>query len=394
MGANTAGLTALLDGGAQAALYVAIGDGPAAGDQVSAARVLITWDDPSGTTTLTATGVPYQFTGPADGAATHMLFFSASSGGTFYGFQALDGDQVFNAAGQFEIEALTLTASAVDDEPIAPEGPFALGSEVGVPTGTTLSDRSSLGSPTATETFEITHPVTGDSATLDVLVWRDIRFTTTINPNPGSGESYLFENCSFEGQGFFNVDLGNSNARADVMDPLYVFNRCSFDGNGSNNTDKNMIGGYAWVIGCDMRDAEDGWAGWYWCVAMDSNFVANGLTIDEHSDGVQCTDTGRGTFYQCWISAGTGLGASQAFRVGTEAGAAQDIGVYFCGIDRGGYAMQFRGDSGAGDITNVHVEGCRWTRNHEFGPIDVEQTTGGTWIDNQYFDGEVIPSPF
>ncbi len=391
---NTAGVTALLNQGAEAPLYLAIGDGPDSADQNSAARVQVTWSGAS-SATLTASGTPYLFTGPADGVASHMLFFSASTAGTFYGYEEVTGDDVYNADGEFQVTALTLGGTAFDPgTPFAPTGPYALGTQVGVPTGTTLTDRSSLGSPTATETFEIVHPITEDSAVLDVSVWRNIRFTATITPNPAEGESYLFENCSFEGPGFWNVEVNNSNGTPDVMLPLVVFNRCSFDGGSDGTTDKNLLGGYCWVIECDMRGAEDGWSGWYYNVGMDSNFVAHGATIDLHSDGVQCTDTGRSTFWQSWISAGTGPGASQAFRVGTEAGAAEQIGVYYCGIDRGGYAMQFRGDSGAGDISDVQVVGCRWTHNHEFGPIDVEQTTGGTWTDNTYFDGEVIPSPF
>jgi hypothetical protein len=382
-----------MDGGAQAPLYVAIGDGPTSADQVSNERAEVVWGG-AVLGLLTATGVPYAFTGAPSAAATHMLLFSAPTAGTFYGFEALSGDQAFSAAGEFDISELTLACIPFDPgTPEVPIAPFTLGVEVGVPTGQALTNRSSLGSPTSTETFVITHPVTEESVELDVSVWRHIRFTDTITPNPPEGETYLFEECSFEGLGNWCVEVNNSNGTPDVMLPLVVFNRCSFDGGGEGNTDKCMIGGYCWVIDSDMRGAEDAWAGWYYCVGMGSNFVAFGATVDMHSDGLQCLDTGRATFYQSWISAGVGPGASQAFRVGTEAGAAQDIGVYYSGIDRGGYAMQFRGDSGAGDITNVQVIGCRWTRNHEFGPIDVEETTGVTWSDNAYFDGEVIPSP-
>jgi hypothetical protein len=393
VGANQAGLTALLDQGAGAPIYVAIGDGPTAADEVSAARVQVVWAGPV-LGLLTATGVPYDFTGPSSSPATHALFFTAAAAGTFLGFQPLDGDQAFSAAGAFRLTSLTLATIPYDpDLPAVPTAPFALGSVVGVPTGTTLTDRATLGAPTATETFVITHPVTEASAELDVTVWRDIRFTSTITPNPDEGETYLFENCSFEGLGNWCVEVNNSNATPDVMLPLVVFNRCSFDGGSEGNTDKCMIGGYCWVIDCDMRGAEDGWAGWYYCVGLRSNFVAFGATVELHSDGVQCLDTGRATFYQSWISAGVGPGASQAFRVGTEAGAAQDIDVRYCGIDRGGYAMQFRGDSGAGDITGVKVIGCRWTHNHEFGPIDIEETTIDEWSNNAYFDGEPIPAP-
>lgn len=110
MGLNTAGINAILDSGNEVTMYVAIGDGATSGDQTSAARQQITFSVASGV--LTATGVPYAFTGtPLDGA-THALFFSASSAGTFYGFDALSGDQAFNADGDYEITALTITGSS------------------------------------------------------------------------------------------------------------------------------------------------------------------------------------------------------------------------------------------------------------------------------------------
>jgi hypothetical protein len=305
------------------------------------------------------------------------------------------------ASGNATVTAETATGTATGNDPTvsaggaptAPTAAFTLGTQAGVPTGTSLTNRSALGSPVATESFLLTEPVTAATANPTVSVWRNIRFTQTVTPNPGSGQTYLFENCSFEGAGFWNVEIGTTNARTDKMQPLVIFNKCSFDGGSDGTTDKNLVGGFCWVIDTDMRGAEDAWAGWAYNVAIRSNFVAHGADIEMHSDGVQCLDTGRSTFYRCWISAGTGPGASQAFRCGTEAGAIQDVGVYYCGIDRGGYAMQLRGDAGAGDISDVTVQGCRWTRNHGFGPIDVEQTTGLVWTDNAYFDGEVIPAP-
>lgn len=298
-------------------------------------------------------------------------------------------------------EPATATAAAgqptvsTGGAPTPPSSAFALGSVVGVPTGTTLTTRTSLGSANGgSETFDLLDRITSASATRNVTVYRGLRFTQTITtPTPAAGTSVLFEDCSFEGLGFWNVEVNGSGGSTNVMEPLVIFNRCNFDGGGAGGTDKNMIGGYCWVIDCDMRGAEDAWAGWAFSRAIHSNFEAYGADIDMHSDGVQCLDTGRSSFYHCWLSAGVGPGASQAFRVGTEGGAVQDVAVYYCGVDRGGYAMQFRGDAGAGDIANVQVVGCRWTRNHAFGPIDVEQTTGMTWTDNAYFDGEVIPSP-
>lgn len=110
MALNTAGINAILDLGNEAVLYVAIGDGPTAADEVSAARHAVTMSVASGV--ITATGVPYAFTGTPSGPATHALFFSASTAGTFYGFDALTGDQAFNAAGSYNLTGLTITGTS------------------------------------------------------------------------------------------------------------------------------------------------------------------------------------------------------------------------------------------------------------------------------------------
>lgn len=107
MSINAAGISALLDDGNEAPIYVAIGDGPAAGDQVSVARVQLV--SSVAASVLTATGVPYSFTGTPLAAATHALLFSAASAGTFYGFVELAGDQAFSAGGEYNLTSLTIT---------------------------------------------------------------------------------------------------------------------------------------------------------------------------------------------------------------------------------------------------------------------------------------------
>lgn len=53
------------------------------------------------------------FTGGASsGPCKFVGFWSASTGGTFLGSAALAGDQAFNAAGQYTVDAMTLTGSA------------------------------------------------------------------------------------------------------------------------------------------------------------------------------------------------------------------------------------------------------------------------------------------
>jgi hypothetical protein len=107
---NTAGINAILEDGNEATIWVAIGDGPTAADQTSVARVQLASTVAAGV--IIATGVPYAFTGtPLDGA-THALLFSAATAGTFYGYDALTGDQAFNAEGDYELLALTVTGSS------------------------------------------------------------------------------------------------------------------------------------------------------------------------------------------------------------------------------------------------------------------------------------------
>lgn len=107
---NTAGVNAILDLGNEAPIYVAIGSGATSADQTSTARQQLTSSVAGGV--ITATGVPYAFTGTPGAGATHALLFSAATGGTFYGAEALTGDQTFNAAGAYNLTALTITGSS------------------------------------------------------------------------------------------------------------------------------------------------------------------------------------------------------------------------------------------------------------------------------------------
>lgn len=105
---TTAGLTALLNDGNEAVLYAAVGNGPDAADETSDVRAQIVLTSPVDGV-LTATGLPLEFEGPANSAATHLLVFSALTAGTLLGAAPLAGDQVFSSGGQFRISALTVT---------------------------------------------------------------------------------------------------------------------------------------------------------------------------------------------------------------------------------------------------------------------------------------------
>ncbi len=107
---STAGINAILDDGNEAGIWVAIGSGPTSGDQTSAQRRQLASSVAGGV--ITATGVPYAFTGTPAAGATHALLYSASTAGTFYGYDALTGDQAFNANGDYSLTSLTVTGSS------------------------------------------------------------------------------------------------------------------------------------------------------------------------------------------------------------------------------------------------------------------------------------------
>lgn len=98
---------------ASLALYVSLhtaDPGTTGANESSAARVSVTFSvDADGDLTIPST---LSFTGgAASGACTHVGLWSASVAGTFRGGFALSGDTTFNAAGEYDVTALTITGT-------------------------------------------------------------------------------------------------------------------------------------------------------------------------------------------------------------------------------------------------------------------------------------------
>ena len=112
MALNNAALTAAGNGLAAAITHLSIhtAQPDATGsNQSAAARQAVTWTNTNGDLT---SGSKAFTGGAASGPATHVGYWSAATGGTFYGYHALTGDQTFNAAGEYTITQVTLDASA------------------------------------------------------------------------------------------------------------------------------------------------------------------------------------------------------------------------------------------------------------------------------------------
>ena len=97
-------------------LYAQIhsGDPGAAGtaNDHGVARQAITWGSTTGAGDF-ALSSPLAFTGLSAGATcSHISLWSASTGGTTYGNEALTGDTTANSAGEFNVATLTADGSS------------------------------------------------------------------------------------------------------------------------------------------------------------------------------------------------------------------------------------------------------------------------------------------
>lgn len=93
-----------------AQIHTAEPDG-AGSNEATSAREAISWDAAANGDLIVTTDIA--FTGGAgSGPATHIGFWSALTGGTFFGWLALSGDQTFNAAGEYTVTGVTITGTA------------------------------------------------------------------------------------------------------------------------------------------------------------------------------------------------------------------------------------------------------------------------------------------
>lgn len=106
----TIGAAAMQAAATHGSIHTAEPDGTGS-NQSAAARQVISWETAAnGDMILT---VDEQYTGgAASGPATHVGLWSALTAGTFYGYFALDGDQTFNAAGEYTLTSITILGSS------------------------------------------------------------------------------------------------------------------------------------------------------------------------------------------------------------------------------------------------------------------------------------------
>lgn len=105
-------LNAAADGAVAVAAWAALHEDATSGSQVSNERVAVSWDPATGT--IAASGAtPLAFTGAA-ASRTELylaLWDQDQPGGTFRGSVQLVGDADFNAAGDYNVTAVTMTAT-------------------------------------------------------------------------------------------------------------------------------------------------------------------------------------------------------------------------------------------------------------------------------------------
>lgn len=112
MALEVAVLNAGADGAVTVLLWAAIHSDATSGSQISNERIAVTWDPATGAV-APVNNAPLAFTGTAAGRAGVFLgmWNQDQPGGTFRGSVALVGDGDFNAAGEYNVNAVTMTAT-------------------------------------------------------------------------------------------------------------------------------------------------------------------------------------------------------------------------------------------------------------------------------------------
>ncbi|MEM9134286.1 MAG: hypothetical protein AAGE88_18200 [Actinomycetota bacterium] len=115
MGVSTTGLNAAADGVAGVAGFASLHSaaaGTTGANEISGggyARQPVVWDAATGA--IASLNGTESFSGPASQAVAEVGLFDALTGGNFIGSGAITGDAAFNAAGQYDITDITITAS-------------------------------------------------------------------------------------------------------------------------------------------------------------------------------------------------------------------------------------------------------------------------------------------
>lgn len=110
MALGVAILNGAADGAAAQVAFGAIHSADSAGSQTSNERRAVTWDPATGAVAA-MDGMPLSYTGAAGASAAFFGIWSAGSGGTYRGGVPITGDATFNAAGQYQITAGSMTAT-------------------------------------------------------------------------------------------------------------------------------------------------------------------------------------------------------------------------------------------------------------------------------------------
>lgn len=113
MGLNNAGLNLQVAGLTSAATHVSLhtaspgSDGSNEVTGGSYARQATSWAAAAAGTVATDANIVFNV--PTSTTITHLGYWSASSGGTFYGWRALNASQAFSSAGTYTIASGNLT---------------------------------------------------------------------------------------------------------------------------------------------------------------------------------------------------------------------------------------------------------------------------------------------
>ena len=110
MSMNSTYLNAIADNGATLVSYVSLADGPLEADEIVVTRQSITWGT-AASGNVDSTNAP-EFSVPSASTVNNIQYWSAATGGTFYGSSSVTSE-TFSGAGTYTLSAAAINHNAV-----------------------------------------------------------------------------------------------------------------------------------------------------------------------------------------------------------------------------------------------------------------------------------------
>lgn len=237
------------------------------------------------------------------------------------------------------------------------------------------------------ENYTITHPLTGQTATIPVRVIRGQTITQGMRFQLTSG-TVLFDDCviSLSGGGYhaMYIEYGPNDAwiTDDIMKPRVIFNRCSWD-SPAKQWVNGVLGHSYWVTNSTTQNFQNGFDVGGMSVFYKNNIYGGTIQADAHTDGIQFYGGQNVSIVQNWIDIKGAVGETGAINFSTDFGDVWASSIIANTLKGGTYTL-YLDHTNAGSLHDITVKDNRWVDNSwMYGPVVNDNVLNLTWQGNK-----------